>query len=163
MPPHSSLLGHLSAVGKIASKHPPGATFQYAPYELRDVLPHRGTFYLDIWPFSAPLLVLASPNSLRQATQEHSLPKYPNMQKFTKPIAGEQNLLTMEGQAWKTWRTLLNPSFNPSNISELLPAMIDDVSVFKNLLKARADQRDIFRLKALTDNLVMDINGRLVL
>ena len=85
------------------------------------------------------------------------------MQNFTKPIAGEQNLLTMEGQIWKTWRSLFSPCFKPDHITTLLPSMVEDVLAFRNILEDLSQGSELFRMKDLTDNLVMDMNGKLVL
>lgn len=164
MPPHSNLLGHIPSMKRVLSKLPPDATMQYIPHQMRKTLPDLGSvFYLDNWPFSVPILVLSSPSSLKQAVQDHSLPKFPNMRNFVKPIAGELNLLTMEGPLWKRWRTLLNPCFNTNHMTEILPAMIEDVVNLKTTLTTRAHRGAMFQLKALTDDLVMDINGRMIL
>ena len=165
MPPHSFFWGHLMVVDMVAKALPPDATAQYHANELQRRFPDLGgTFYLDLWPFVAdPFLVCASVTTLHQVTQEHSLPKYPWMKNFVGPIAGRENLLTMEGQTHKTWRSTLNPCFSASHLISLLPMIVQDAVLFSQKLDEKARGGEVFRMKELTDDLVIDVIGRTVL
>lgn len=148
---------------KTVSDLSPNATPQYLPHHIRRALPSLGPiFYLETWPFSDPILVIASPSTAYQITQGHSLPKYPLMRKFVAPVAGPYNLL-MEGQQWKTWRSIVNPCFSANNLTALVPEMINEVLTFSNILMEHLKAKDLFQLKTLTDNLVMDILGKVAL
>lgn len=58
----SSLLGHLLVAKDVMSKPPSNAHPQYLPGQVRRKYPDVGpVFYLDMRPFSLPILVVASP------------------------------------------------------------------------------------------------------
>lgn len=164
MPPFNPLLGNLLATKDCVSRIPHDAHPQYFPHQIRRAIPGLGgIFYLDMFPFIAPILIVASPSTTHQITQEHPLAKFPNMRTFIQPISGESNLLTMEGQMWKTWRRIFNPGFSSAHLTTLLPAIIREAEVFCSILQQHIEKDDIFPLKKDTDNLTMDIIGRLVL
>src|SRR5687767_13561936 len=125
MPPHNFLFGHLQFVASIVGEMPPGAHGVYIADKIRQRYPEMDTaFYLDIWPVGQPYLMLIKPDLMYQLTQANQLPKDPGLQKFLKPLAGKQNLVTMEGPAWKRWRSIFNPGFSASHISSLVPGMV---------------------------------------
>ncbi len=55
--------------------------------------------------------VASSPPIAHQVTQEHSLPKYPALRQFLRPLAVDYDLMLMEGPIWKRWRGIFNPGF----------------------------------------------------
>lgn len=122
MPPHNPIFGHILVTNGVVSKLPADASTGYIPAHVRRATPGLGpVFYLDNWPFSAPILVIASPTSAYQITQEHSLPKFPALRHFLRPLTGEYDLVTMEGELWKTWRSIYNPGFSSSHLMTLVP------------------------------------------
>ena len=143
---------------------PPDVNPQYFPNALRRAYPDLGpVFYIDNWPYIAPMLIVASPSAAFQVTQEHSLPKFPAMRHFMRPIAGEFDLVSMEGNTWKTWRSIFNPGFSPTHLNSLVPDIVLEAKVFCDILREKAKSKEIFSMKKLTDNLTMDIVGRVVL
>ena len=137
---------------------------QYFPHELQRAFPQLGpVFYIDNWPYIAPMLIIASPSAAFQVTQEHSLPKFPAMREFMRPIAGDFDLVSMDGPMWKTWRGIFNPGFSSAHLTSLVPEIIREATVFCDILRERAERQEIFPLKKLTDNLTMDIIGKVVL
>ncbi|MCJ1345310.1 hypothetical protein MMC31_003517 [Peltigera leucophlebia] len=115
------------------------------------------------WPYVPPVLIVASPLTAYQVTQEHSLPKFSGLRRFMQPIAGEFDLVTVEGQMWKKWRGIFNPGFSAAHLMSLVPDMIVEVGVFCAILREKMEEKTIFPMKRLTDNLTMDILGRMVL
>jgi hypothetical protein len=55
-----------------------------------------GVYYLDNWPITEPMCIIADPEVAYQVTQKHSLPKSALLSEFVIPIAGRNNLLIME-------------------------------------------------------------------
>ena len=164
MPPWNPLLGHLYFCYKITSKHPPDANAQYLADMVRRECPELGPmYYIDNWPFGPQILVVASTHGLYQITQEHSLPKYHAMKTFLHPITGGPDLVTMEGDLWKKWRGIFNPGFSASHLMTLADAMVEETQRFCDILQEHARDGKLFRMKTLTDNLTMDIIGRIVL
>ena len=162
--PHHPIFGSLVAVKEVMADLPPDVNPQYIPIAIRRRYPHLGNvFYFDNWPFIAPILVTASPSTAKQITQEHSLPKFPPIRKFFGPIAGQYDLVSMEGPLWKKWRGVFNPGFGATYLTTLVPKIVEEALVFCEILKNRAASGDLFQLKPLTDNFTVDVIGKLVL
>jgi len=164
MPPWNPIFGHLLFLRKIMSKLPSDAHPHYLPDQIRRALPDLGPiYYIDAWPFMTPTLVVASPATLSQITQEHVLPKFPAIRDFLGPLTSGVDLVSMDGQQWKTWRSVFNPGFSASNLMTLVPGIVEDAEVFCGVLKKRAARGKVFEMKTMTDNLAMDVIGRVVL
>ena len=131
---------------------------------IRRTLPDLGPiYYLDTWPFGPQMLVVASTDGLHQITQEHSLPKYHALKEFLKPIAEGLDIVTMEGDLWRTWRGIFNPGFSAGHLMGLTKDIVEETDRFCDILQEYSRNGKIFRMKHLTDNLTMDIIGRVVL
>ena len=63
MPPHHPIFGHLLLVNHLLSKLPPNAHPLYLPGLSSQAVPDLGQiFYLDMWHFNRPILVVSSPS-----------------------------------------------------------------------------------------------------
>jgi len=164
MPPHSFVFGHIFVVMRLLSQLPSDAHAFYVPDQVRRNYPDFGqNYYLDLWPFASPMLVLASPYTINQVNQEHVLHKYPQLRDFIRPLTDNLDILSMEGQMWKKWRAVFNPGFSAAHLMTLVPGIVKETEIFCQILREHAEKRDIFQMKALTDNLTMDVIGRVVL
>lgn len=164
MPPWNPILGHLYFCYKIASKLPKDAHPNYLPDMIRRESPNLGPiYYLDTWPFGPQMLIITSTQGLHQVTQEHSLPKYPALKDFLGPISGGFELVTMEGDVWKKWRGIFNPGFSANHLMTLTSSIVEETERFCEVLRELSQSRRIFRMKDLTDNLTVDIIGRIVM
>ena len=164
MPPYNPVFGHLPVVAKVMSKLPSDSHNQYLPGLLRQAHPDLGpNFYMDTWPFGSPVLFICEPSALHQITQEHSLPKHPDLREFLRPLANGQDIVTMEGQMWKTWRNIFNPGFSLAHLMTLAPAIVMETVILCTNLREYAEKGEIFQMKDLTDKWTMDIIGRVVL
>ena len=164
MPPHHPIFGHLLLVNDLLSKLPPGAHPSYLPGLIGKAFPDLGQiFYLDMWPFSRPMLVVSSPSVAYQFTQEHSLCKSPELRTWLKPLANNQDLVSLEGLEWKKWRNVYNPGFSANHLMQLVPQIVAQVSTFSNILREAACSGKIFQMEEATVNLTMDTIGQIVL
>jgi hypothetical protein len=164
MPPHHPIFGHLLLANDLLSKLPRGAHPSYLPGLIRRAIPDVGqVFYLDMWPFSRPILVVSSPSVAQQFTQERSLRKSPEVHTWLKPLANNQDLVSLEGQGWKQWRNVYNPGFSASHLIHLVPQIAAEVSTFCDILSERVRSGAILPLEEATVNLTMDTIGRIVL
>lgn len=164
MPPYNPILGHLPVVAKIMSKLPKDSSNQYLPGLLRKAYPDLGpNFYMDTWPFGAPVLFICEPSAFFQITQEHSLPKHPDLRDFLRPLSNGQDIVTMEGQMWKRWRNIFNPGFSLAYLTTLVPVIIKETMVLCDILRDLAATDAVFPMKDLTDKWTMDIIGKVVL
>lgn len=164
MPPHHPIFGHLFVIAHVLSKIPKDAHSHYLPDQLRQAYPDMGPiFYIDAWPFTTLTLVVASPTTLAQITTEHVLPKFPAIRDFLYPLANGKDIVSMDGREWKYWRSIFNPGFSMNHLITLVPDIVRETTVFCEILQHHASEQNIFRMKALTDNLTMDIIGKVVL
>ncbi|KAL8703924.1 MAG: hypothetical protein Q9201_002904 [Fulgogasparrea decipioides] len=146
------------------SKLPKDAHPHYLPDQLRQTFPKLGQiYYLDAWPFMTLTLVVTSPATLKQITTDHVLPKFPAIKDFMYPLANGKDLVSMDGQEWKYWRTIFNPGFSAGHLMNLVPEMVKETAAFCDVLHSRAGTQSVFLMKHLTDNLAMDIIGKIIL
>ncbi|KAL9128895.1 MAG: hypothetical protein Q9217_002517 [Psora testacea] len=98
-----------------------------------------------------------------QLTQANQIPKDKGLRHFLRPLTGEEDLVTLEGAAWKRWRAIFNPGFSATHILTLIPKMVEEVNIFKDIVEKHARQNDMFYLEEATLNLTIDIIGRVVM
>ena len=164
MPPWNPIFGHLYFCYKITSALPRDAHPNYLPDMIRRAMPDLGpVYYLDTWPFGPQMLVVASIRGLYQITQEHPLRKYHGLKTFLQPITEGLDIATMEGDLWKTWRAIFNPGFSANHLMNLVYSLVEETVKFCDILQKCLEDQRTFQMKDLTDNLTMDIIGRVVL
>lgn len=100
---------------------------------------------------------------MHEFTVKQNMPKHPVVDVFMKNFGGEGNLVSSEGAKWKMWRSAFNPGFSATYLMTLVPDIVDQVSIFSNLMQERAKNNTLFRMEAATTNLTIDIIGRVVL
>lgn len=160
MPPYNPLFGHLLVVYSVLSKIPGDAHPLYLPDQLRRKYPDMGpVFYVDIWPFTAPILFANSPAAAYQLLQKYSLSKGDPVRKFMYPLTKNNDLVTMEGQTWKEWRSIFNPAFSASHLITLVPSMLEAVTKYSKVIAEHAESKDTFSLEGVTIGLTLTIIG----
>ena len=164
MPPHHPVWGHLKLVAQIMSKLPKDVHGHVLPREIELMMPDLGSvFYIDTSPFGPPILAVAAPDAAYQITQVHSLPKFHALREYMRPVTGGNDLVTMEGKEWKTWRGIFSPGFSSGHLMTLVPEMMKDMSIFCEVLRELAKKPDITLMDPLTTKLSLDIIGRVAL
>ena len=167
MPPYNTIFGHLPVIFKLMSKPPSDCSNQYLPGLLQRRYANLSpNFYMDTWPFSSPVLVISEPSAPHQITQEHSLPKHLDLREFLRPLSNGQDIVTMEGQMWKTWRNIFNPGFSLANLIMLPPGILRETLVIDEFLqkkKKKVGTRMTVSMKDLTDIWAMEVIRNLVL
>jgi cytochrome P450 len=160
MPPWDFAAGHLKTLPALLEKLPKGSqqsdafTLLSSEFENTD-----GCFYIDLWPFTSPLLIITSPELAVQACQEYDLPKPDMLHAFFAPLVGGPNMFLMNGAEWKRSRALFNPGFSAKVMLECMPQIIDGASVYVALLREHAKKGDTFSLDKLTCDYMMDVIG----
>ena len=164
MPPHHLLFGHIPLAASIIRNLPKRAAHNYLGDQIRRRYPDLDeAFYLDLWPFGPRILMIMSPETMHQYSQDRYLPKHSTVSDFLDPFVGKHNLVTMEGSMWKQWRAMFNPGFSAVQVMNLIPAIVEEVVVFRDLLRERASRNEIFQLEELGLNLTLDLIGRVVM
>ena len=164
MPPHHPVFGHLQLVAKIMSSLPADVHGHVLPHQIKLKLPDLGpVFYVDTWPFGPAMLVVTAPEQAYQITQVQSLPKFRALADYMRPVTGGNDMITLEGNEWKKWRSIFNPGFKSGHLITLLPEMVKEVSTFCNILRDLAGNNRIFSMDQVATRLSLDIIGRVVL
>ena len=78
-------------------------------------------------------------------------------------ITGGYELFTMEGPMWKYWRSAFAHGFSSSHIMAVIPELIEEALVFRDILREKAKEGVRFTLESMTANLAADLLGRFML
>lgn len=161
MPPHHPIFGHVALSARFLGGVPKDAHGHYLADQINRAYPELGpAFYLDTWPFGPPVLVVISPDMIAQYCQDRYLEKHIGMRRFLEPLTGEFDLVSMEGEMWKRWRRIFNPGFSSSHITTLADSVMEEVKIFRAVLRKHAKEGDLFRLEDHALGVAIDVIGR---
>jgi cytochrome P450 len=175
MIPHHPILGHLAVIGKLLADMPSDAHGDYMMVLIQDnwrsLFPGCDTcppvVYLDLWPFSTPIILSLHPDISAQFTQDFNLDKPPEHARFLYPLTRNLDVSSSNGAQWKIRRKRLNPSFSPQSIIARVPDLIDEVEVCVDQLRQKAGENgqwgDVFPLQDMLIYLTLDVIGRFAL
>ncbi|MCJ1248455.1 hypothetical protein MMC30_005673 [Trapelia coarctata] len=160
MPPWHPILGHLLTLPPILKLLPRDAQQPYIFEVLaKDFKESDTLFYLDLWPFSNPILLVASPSMAIQACQQHDLVKPHVLDAFFRPFAGGDNLFTMNGPEWKRSRALFTPGFQANYLLGQMAHIVEETAVYVDILREHVRKGDVFSLDEVTLWFTMDVIG----
>ncbi|KAH9906073.1 sterigmatocystin biosynthesis P450 monooxygenase StcS [Xylariomycetidae sp. FL2044] len=176
MEPHSLLFGHLLLMKSLTEGLPKDAHTTYANLKIgtdwKKYFPSAtkcpSLVYLDLWPvFSQPIILLIGPEPCYQLTQENPQPRHPMMKWALTPVTGGRDLISMDMQSHRLWRSTLNPAFSSRNLISNIPLLIEEVEIFADTLKGFAGKDgswgEIFTLFDRTIGLTLDVIARVSL
>lgn len=72
-------------------------------------------------------------------------------------------MLTSDGAQWKIWRSAFNPGFSVTHLMTVMPAIVDNIATFAQILQKHAVDNKLFRMEHHATRLTIDIIGRVVL
>lgn len=165
MPPWNPIWGHFYLVYNVLRDLPSGASLAYLPSELRRHFPELGPiYYIDFWPFnSTHIMIVNSPAMTRQLLRQMPVKPDSVVQLMRSQITGGHELFTMEGPMWKYWRGTFAHGFSSSHIMTVIPELIEEALVFRDILHEKAEEGGKFPLESITANLAADLVGRFML
>jgi cytochrome P450 len=161
MPEWSWIGGHLLVLRHYLDSYPPDTFVNIIATHMARDLGNPDMFYLDLWPFLAPNLMVNSPEVATQVSNKLNLPKPPMYGAMFDPMNGGPSILTMNGKEWKHWRTLFNPGFASSYLLEQVPAIVGSIEIYCDQLKRRTGT--VFRLEDVTTRMTMEVIIKTVL
>ncbi|KAH6638539.1 vera protein [Truncatella angustata] len=173
--PHSMIWGHLKILGEYSNANPKDISTNHLSIwfveNWENLFPGEKqcptVAYLDLWPVSNPVLFSLHPKISAQFTQTTSLPKDVMERDFLKPLTGNKDMVSADGEQWKRWRSVFNPGFSPRGIMALVPAIMEDMVTFLKVLDSYAGDEgqcgQVVQLEQLTTNLTFDIIAKAVL
>jgi len=164
MPPWNPLFGNLLSFLPLLKEFPDDAIQNYLVGALnKDFDKSDSLFYIDLWPFSNPFIVITTPSLAVQACQQNDLPKPEMLKPFLSPFAGGDNLFTMNGAQWKHSRALFSSGFSAGYVMGLMPHIVEEASVFVDVLREHARKGDLFSLDEASLLFTMDVIGAVAL
>jgi cytochrome P450 len=156
MPPWSWVFGHLAYFRRYQKRYPSDLFVSVIVSKMCAEFRDTDLFYLDLWPFSAMILIVNDPEvAMHISSGKHVYSKsriYPNL---IDPLIGGPNILTMDGEEWKKWRTIFNPAFSQSYLMQQIPVIIDKAEIFCSRMNERHGQ--VFQLEDLATRMTVDL------
>ncbi|KAI3391108.1 hypothetical protein diail_7959 [Diaporthe ilicicola] len=148
--------GHLLVLQKYLDGVPPDAAVALAMRDLCEEHADTELFLMDFWPVYPPLFTVFGPESINQICNKYNLPKPAVASRFMEPVTGGPNLVSMNGDEWKYWRSLFNPGFSTGAMLNGVPHIVDSVLVFREKLIHRIG-KGMFSLDDLATKLTQEI------
>lgn len=150
------IMGHLLVLPKYLDKLPPDASVVFAMRDLCEEFTDTELFLIDFWPMYTPLFTIFGPEPIAQVCNKYNLPKPGGAAKYMRPITGGPDLVYMNGDDWKYWRSLFNPGFSTGAVLNHVPHIVDSVLVFRTKLIEEVG-RGMFSLDELATKLTQEI------
>lgn len=161
MPQNHPIFGHFIALKECMQTLPRNTVMHVVVRRIAKQFPN-GAFYLNLWPFNNPVIVVTSPFVASQV-EDAFLDKPANICATLEIINGGPSLQTMHGATWREWRSMLNPGFAPGYMTKQASILADEVMAFCELLQDRAKSGVMFQLEEYTLRLTFDIIARITL
>jgi hypothetical protein len=157
MPPWNPILGHIPFAWHQKLRYP----FDIATFIMpRDIYKENfldeEMFYLDIWPFmDTPLLIICNPSAAAEVSKKLTTKPHFYEAEFEAESGGPQ-LLSSNGNLYKSWKRFLNPGFAIKYTNDRVAAYVDSVERFIGKLKEKAEAEAVVQLEDLVSPLVID-------
>jgi cytochrome P450 len=169
MPPWNPIFGHLLVLDKAFKKYnlPPDTqmpdVFAGLSKEFQDK--SDSLFYLDIWPFMGPMMMVSSPSHAIQACQkaEFATDRPADLLRTMHAVTGGPSIFATNGPEWKEARNIFQTGLNSTSILSQTSRIVDEAEVFVRILKEKATSGEIFQLDHLTIKFMLDVSGYLTL
>lgn len=165
MPPHDFLAGHLIELANIMKGFPADALKVYFFAALARKHSRNGAFYLDLYPFAAPFLVITSPTLANQAVQSTAIAyrKPDALRTWFWSIAGGISMFDAEYDEWKDLRGLFARGFSAKYLMGLVPGIVDEVEIYTEGLRDKARSGEMFELDGVNLRFMIDLIGNTAL
>ncbi|ESZ91579.1 hypothetical protein SBOR_8049 [Sclerotinia borealis F-4128] len=159
MPPHHLLAGHLIELSKAMKGFPTDALKVYFFAALARRYSRNGAFYLDLYPFAAPFLVITSPFLANQAVRTSPIAcrKPDALRTWFWSITGGISMFDAEYHEWKELRDLFARGFSYKYLMKLVPGIVDEVEIYASGLREKARNGDIVQLDGINLRFMMDL------
>lgn len=82
---------------------------------------------------------------------------------FFTPLAGGDNLFTINGPQWKRSRELFNSGFSASHVLQQASHIVDEAEIYVEILRGHAKREQMFSLDDITCWYLMDVIGTVTL
>jgi cytochrome P450 len=117
----------------------------------------RGLYYMDIYPFAEPMVFIIDPGV---AAQVEKIPRHPFASQFLRGLVGTKSIFSTSGAEWHAQRSWFSPAFSLTNITSLVPGMVEEALIFREILTQRAVSRETFPMNEAVIRLTIDVIAR---
>lgn len=159
MPRWSWLYGHLPFLLATLKQYPSDILFSVVINDIyHKNFESNGLFYLDLWPFARPTLVVC--NSAASLDVNRRLNTKPDEYKsIFIPQTNGPSLLSTNGAGWKIWRRSMNPGFATNNLIQSggMNIIIESIEVLCNVLRTKAKEGNVFILEDFVSRCTLDV------
>ncbi|KAI1816990.1 cytochrome P450 [Poronia punctata] len=166
MLPHDFVLGHLLEAKAAVEELPPGAHSAYITARMAAKLDDAEAYYFDPYPISEPLLVLTDYRLANQAVAHEwtGSVKPEALTHWFAPISGRAgvNLFTQNGAEWRRDHEIFLPFFNNSNLDATMPAVVQEMLIFRDILRQKSRDDFVVLLEPLVLRFMSDVIGRVI-
>ncbi|KAJ8060141.1 hypothetical protein OCU04_010491 [Sclerotinia nivalis] len=165
MPPHNFLAGHLIELSNAMKGLPTDALKVYFFAALSRQYSRNGAFYLDLYPFAAPFLVITSPFLANQVVQSTpvSCRKPDALRTWFWSITGGISMFDAEYDEWKDLRGLFARGFSNKYLMGLVPGIVDEVGTYTSGLREKARNGEMIELDGINLRFMIDLIGNTAL
>lgn len=122
----------------------------------------EGIYYMDLAPFSPPLVLITDPALGLQIQTSNQFHRHPYAISFLGGMVGTKSLFSTQGAEWTKQRSWFAPAFSLQHILTLVPGMVEEALVFKKKLEGFAESGEVFSMNEATMKLTIDVIGRSV-
>ncbi|KAK5077308.1 hypothetical protein LTR51_002997 [Lithohypha guttulata] len=159
-PMQNLLIGHLHIADLCRSLFPDDIHVHAWTDFVRERWNLPETFYVDWRPFAPLWLFSADPELVAEYINvKQNLPKSPMETGYLDKFLGKNNMVALEGERWKSLRSMFNPGFSASNIMTYADAIVEASLRFMTVLEEKARKNELFELEEYATRLTIDIIG----
>lgn len=160
----NKLWGHLPIIAECQKLLPEEGHPQSWPEYIRLKYNLPEVFYVDLRPFGPVWIYVCDPDLIGQyVTTAQSLPKSIWEVKYFLSFLGKNSLVILEGDRWRSLRSMFNPGFSTANILTLVDNIVDTTLIFRDIMYEKVRTNEVFQLEEYASRLTMDIIGRVVI
>lgn len=73
------------------------------------------------------------------------------------PLVGKKSIAALNGSEWQKVRRMLAPAFSAQSLSHHIPALVDDTSIFIEILHGHTKVGDIFSMEDTVARLIFNV------
>jgi len=122
----------------------------------------KGIFYMDLWPVSAPQVVITDIDLMDQVHVKRAYAQHQMADDFMAPLVGRNSIATANGKTWKTLHNAMAPAFASSHIKNLVTVISEEAVIFRDTLNELAKTGEVFSMEETSAKLIFDVVARIV-
>lgn len=130
--------------------------------ELASEFGFKGLYYMDLYPFNEPMVLILDPEVASQVQNSPNFFRHPFAVNFLRGMVGTKSIFSTQGEEWHRQRSWFAPAFSLSQILSLVPGMVEETLVFREILTRHAVSGEVFSMSEKTTRLAIDVIGRSV-